>query len=202
MSVGGPGRLRLVSAIAPGGAPPEIAVPAAWTGGPGRLLLDALPALTVIVDHRGDIVAANEAWRRFGRENGAGPAVAEGVGQSYFAICRDAALAGCPPAPRAAAGSQRVLRRELPMFTLDYAGHGLEGQRWFMLTATPLEGGGAVIAHTDITARRRTEMSAAALIETGRELAGGLEPAEVARQITASVVRVFGGQHATLYRLE
>ncbi|MGH7348500.1 MAG: PAS domain S-box protein [Candidatus Rokuibacteriota bacterium] len=182
--------------------PPEAATPAAWTRGPGRLLLDALSAMTVIVDHRGDIVAANEAWRRFGRENGAGPAVAEGVGQSYFAICRDATLAGCPPGPRAAAGIQRVLRRELTIFTLDYACPGGGDQRWFMLTATPLEGGGAVIAHTDITARRRTEMSAAALIETGRELAGGLEPAEVARQIASSVVRVFGGQHSTLYRLE
>jgi PAS domain S-box-containing protein len=175
--------------------------PAAWTGGTGRLLLDALPALTVVVDYRGDIVAANEAWRRFGRENGAGPAVAEGVGQNYFAICRDAALAGCPPDTRAATGITRVLRRELPIFTLDYACHGREEQRWFMLTVTPLEGG-AVIAHTDITGRRRTEMSAAALIETGRELAGGLEPADVARQVVSSVVRVFGAMRSALYRFE
>src|SRR6266852_3067705 len=101
----------------------------------------------------GDIVAANEAWRRFGRENGARPAVAEGVGQNYFEICRAAALVGCPPGPRAAAGITRVLRRELPIFTLDYACHGEDEQRWFMLTVTPLESG-AVIAHTDITARR------------------------------------------------
>ncbi|HKC09070.1 MAG TPA: PAS domain S-box protein [Methylomirabilota bacterium] len=193
--------LRLVSPAGPAPGAPDVMTPAAWTGGPGRLLLDALPSMAVIVDHRGDIVAANEAWRRFGRENGAGPAVAEGVGQNYFAICRDAALVGCPAGPRAAAGITRVLRRELPIFTLDYACHGEEAQRWFMLTVTPLESG-AVIAHTDITARRRTEMSAAALIETGRELAGGLEPAEVARQIASSVVRVFGAQHATLYRLE
>ena len=145
--------------------------PTVWTGGPGRLLLDALPAMTVIVDHRGDIVAANEAWRRFGRENGARPAVAEGVGQNYFEICRDAALVGCPPGTRAAAGITRVLRRELPIFTLDYACHGEEAQRWFMLTVTPLESG-AVIAHTDITARRRTEMSAAAL-DRDRPRAGG-----------------------------
>jgi PAS domain S-box-containing protein len=183
------------------GLRPDTVTPPAWTGGPGRLLLDALPAMTVIVDHRGDIVAANEAWRRFGRENGARPAVAEGVGQNYFAICRDVALVGCPPGTRAAAGITRVLRRELPTFTLDYASHGEGEQRWFMLTVTPLESG-AVIAHTDISARRRTEMSAAALIETGRELAGGLEPAEVAGQVAASVVRVFGAQHATLYRLD
>ena len=134
-------------------------------------------------------------------ENGARPAVAEGVGQNYFEICRDAALVGCPPGTRAAAGITRVLRRELPIFTLDYACHGGAEQRWFMLTVTPLESG-AVIAHTDITARRRTEMSAAALIETGRELAGGLEPAEVARQVASSVVRVFGVQRSALYRLE
>ena len=195
------GNVRLVSTAAPGLTAPEVVTPAAWTGGPGRLLLDALPAMTVIVDHRGDIVAANEAWRRFGRENRAQPAVAEGVGQNYFEICREAALVGCPPGTRAAAGITRVLRRELPIFTLDYACHGEDEQRWLMLTVTPLESG-AVIAHTDITARRRTEMSAAALIETGRELAGGLEPAEVARQVASSVVRVFGVQRSALYRLE
>jgi PAS domain S-box-containing protein len=158
--------------------------------------------MTVIVDHRGVVAAANEAWRRFGRENGAGPAVAEGVGLDYFTVCRDGAMAGCPRSPRAQAGIARVLRRELPIFTLAYASHGSDDPRWFMLTVTPLEGGGAVIAHSDITERRRTEMSAAALIETGRELAGGLEPADVARQIAASVVRVFAARHSTLYRLE
>ena len=201
MSGVGRGNVRLVSTAAPEVAAAPTVTPAVWAGGPGRLLLDALPAMTVIVDHRGDVVAANEAWRRFGRENGARPAVAEGVGQNYFEICRDAALVGCPPGTRAAAGITRVLRRELPIFTLDYACHGEDEQRWFMLTVTPLENG-AVIAHTDITARRRTEMSAAALIETGRELAGGLEPAEVARQVASSVVRVFGAQRSALYRLE
>ena len=193
--------MRLVSTAAQELAAAQTVTPAVWAGGPGRLLLDALPAMTVIVDHRGDVVAANEAWRRFGRENGARPPVAEGVGQNYFEICRAAALVGCPPGTRAAAGITRVLRRELPIFTLDYACHGEDEQRWFMLTVTPLENG-AVIAHTDITARRRTEMSAAALVETGRELAGGLEPAEVARQVASSVVRVFGAQRSALYRFE
>ena len=67
----------------------SLATPGAWTGGSGRHLLDALPAMTVIVDEEGTILTANEAWRRFGRENGAGPAVAEGVGRDYFVICRD-----------------------------------------------------------------------------------------------------------------
>ena len=92
MSGAARGNVQLVSTAAPGLTAPEVVMPAVWTSGPGRLLLDALPAMTVIVDHRGDIVAANEAWRRFGRENGARPAVAEGVGQNYFEICRDAAL--------------------------------------------------------------------------------------------------------------
>ncbi|HEY7653804.1 MAG TPA: PAS domain S-box protein [Methylomirabilota bacterium] len=198
MSRTGRGALRLMHPDGPTG----VATPAAWTGGPGRRLLDSLPAMTVIVDERGDIVAANEAWRRFGRENGAGPAVAEGVGQNYFTLCGATAMAGCPQDARAGAGIKRVLRGELPIFTLDYAGQGPADRHWFMLTVTPLDAGGAVIAQTDITARRRTEMSAAALIETGRELAGGLEPAEVARQIASTVVRVFGTQHSTLYRLD
>jgi len=64
---GGRGPLR----GAPTGAVADPAAPGAWAGGLGRVLLDALPAMTVIVDDRGVIAAANEAWRRFGRENGA-----------------------------------------------------------------------------------------------------------------------------------
>jgi len=112
MSLIGKGALGLVHPDAQAG----VATPAAWTGGPGRLLLDSLPAMTVIVDERGDIAAANEAWRRFGRENGAGPAVAEGVGQNYFTICGATAMAGCPQDDRAVAGIKRVLRGELPIF--------------------------------------------------------------------------------------
>jgi PAS domain S-box-containing protein len=197
MSRNGQGALRLAPAD-----PPPAAAPAAWTGGLARLLLDSLPAMTAILDERGCIVAANEAWRRFGRENGAGPTVAEGVGQSYLAICRDGAMAGCPRDERAETGVRRVLRGELPIFTCDYASEGLPEQRWFMLTATPLAGGGAVVTQTDITARRRTEMSAAALIKTGRELAAGLEPDDVAQQIVTSVVRVFGARCSALYRLD
>src|SRR4029077_10417894 len=129
-------------------------------------------------------------------------------------------MAGCPQGARAQAGITRVLRRELPIFTCDYAGHGSDDTRWFTLTVTPLDGGGAVIVHADITERRRIEMSAGAtvrgttrgrgptrlsappLIETGRELAAGLEPADVARQIATSVVRVFAARHSTLYRFE
>jgi len=144
----------------------DLATPGAWTGGAGRHLLDALPAMTVVVDEQGVIVTANEAWRRFGRENGAGPAVAEGVGQDYFAICRDGAMAGCPRGSRAPAGITRVLRRELPIFTLDYASHGSDDPRWFTLIATPLEGGGAVIARLPSRGsadRRRRERTRRAL---------------------------------------
>jgi hypothetical protein len=56
------------------------------------------------------------------------------VGQNYFAICGDAVMAGCPPDVRAVAGIKRVLRGELPVFTLDYAGQGSAVERWFMLT--------------------------------------------------------------------
>ena len=98
--------------MAPAGDAAGATIPGAWTGGLARVLLDALPAMTVVVDDGGLIVAANEAWRRFGRENGAGPAVAEGVGQDYFALCCEGAMAGCPQGARAQAGIIRVLRRD------------------------------------------------------------------------------------------
>lgn len=54
MSGTGRRNMRLVPAAAQGLSAPETVTPTVRSGGPGRLLLDALPALTVIVDHRGD----------------------------------------------------------------------------------------------------------------------------------------------------
>src|SRR5258707_6057693 len=144
---GGRGSVRGTSAGAVSGP----ATPGAWAGGLGRVLLDALPAMTVIVDDQGVIAAANEAWRRFGRENGAGPAVAEGVGLDYFAICRDGAMAGCPRSPRAPAGIARVLPREMTNLTPDHPRHRFGDPPWFLLAAPPPQWGGAGIARSAIT---------------------------------------------------
>jgi PAS domain-containing protein len=49
-----------------------------------RSALDSMPAHTAVLDDGGEIIAVNEAWRRFARENGSGT---DFVGVNYLEIC-------------------------------------------------------------------------------------------------------------------
>ena len=55
-----------------------------------------------------------------------------------------------------------MLERGLPSFSQDYGCSGPDGERWFHMTAVPLDRpeGGAVVSHTDITERRDAEAEA------------------------------------------
>jgi PAS domain S-box-containing protein len=111
-----------------------------------RGVLDSLSAHIAVVDRAGVVTAVNRAWERYARNAppAAGVAARTGVGASYLGACDRGAAAGCADARAAAAGVRGVL-----------AGGG----RWFAMSVTPLgtAGGGAVVAHADVTARRRAE---------------------------------------------
>jgi diguanylate cyclase (GGDEF)-like protein len=122
-------------------------------------ILDSLPAHIALVDNGGRIVSVNQAWRDFADSNGL-PGSKHGVGLDYLAICDAAAGDGAEGAAAAAAGIRAVLSGGGP-FALQYACHSREWQRWFHVTVTPLAGGhhaGAVVAHSDITEQKRSEM--------------------------------------------
>ena len=108
-------------------------------------LLDALPQHIVIVDGHGLITHANEAWRRFADARGSrGPH----VGVTYSAYLPDTVSSRL----------RRVLDGSDPDVTLEYP----IGDRWFVMEARPLPRG-AVISHTDITDRKRMEVSLEAM---------------------------------------
>lgn len=124
-----------------------------------------MPYPIAALDRRGVILAVNEAWRRFARENGA-PALADtSVGLDYLATCRRATGAFSQGAREALAGIQSVLEGERPLFTLEYPCPSPEEQRWFLLHATPLPTGqgGAIVSHIEIPRRRSEEERAQAL---------------------------------------
>ena len=118
--------------------------------------LDALSAHLVVVDRKGEIVAVNQAWRRFAEGNGhAGRADAG----NYLQVC-DAAGPGVPEAVEAAAGVRAVLAGNAPSFEMEYPCDAPGQKRWFTMRVTPLRARGAphaVVAHEDTTARRAAQ---------------------------------------------
>jgi PAS domain S-box-containing protein len=127
-------------------------------------ILDSVIAEIAVLDGNGVITAVNRPWREFALENGIVPgqsAAHTGIGENYLALCRTSAGPGSDEAASAREGIIAVLEGRLPVFRLEYPCHSTQQQRWFSMSVTPLEtaGGGVVVAHTEITERRKAETS-------------------------------------------
>lgn len=118
----------------------------------------ALPGNVALIDAAGTIIASNERWNRFAREN-RGPADAF-AGWNYLTVCRDAHTDAGPSLARSL---EALLAGEREAVLFEYPCHGVDRQRWFLLQASRFEYAGgkfAVISHHDITRRRLAEMEA------------------------------------------
>jgi hypothetical protein len=111
-------------------------------------------AHVAVVDARGRIITVNDAWTRFGGDNG----LASGyqfVGVSYPEICERAIKAGRgnEGAREALGGVNKVLAAEEKKFSLVYPCHAPQKQRWFLMYCRPIGGPaqGAVVSHIDVT---------------------------------------------------
>lgn len=121
-----------------------------------RAVLRSLSAHIAVLNREGIIIAANEAWTRFARDNGVTPLERSNVGTDYLAVCRRAAEQGEATARAALKGIQSVLDSSTPVFRFEYPCHSPTEPRWFLLRVTPLadSSGGVVISHMNVTDRR------------------------------------------------
>jgi PAS domain S-box-containing protein len=125
-----------------------------------QAVLDSLAANIAVLDRGGNIIAVNEHWKRFARENG-GATIADSVGVNYLDVYRRSQEQVNGQIEATLKGIQEVLDGARPNFTVEYPCHSPVEKRWFLMSVTPLlgEGGGAVVAHTDITQRKQVEES-------------------------------------------
>ena len=125
-------------------------------------ILSSLASQVAVVDRAGRIVMVNEAWRRFGEENG-GVEADSAPGTDILAAIERAAESGSEDAARASAGIRKVLAGSVDRFRYDYASHSPGRQDWFIMTVTPLRGpsGGAVISHTNVTELKESQLALA-----------------------------------------
>lgn len=120
--------------------------------------VSALPGV-LILDRRGAVIAMNEPWTCpwRGQEAWARDVVAPGV--NFLDVGAVAAWVGPADATAALEGIALVCNGRTPHFTLEYRSDVTGDERWGLMTVTPLrhENGGAVVALTDITERKRAE---------------------------------------------
>ena len=117
-------------------------------------VFNSTDAHLAVVDKGGKILEVNEAWRRFGLDNGAGDEGVWGPGADYFRACRTDGEDG-DSARQAMHGILDVQTGRLPDFEMEYPCKSGAMEHWFRMRVTPLKGdhGGALISHTDITHR-------------------------------------------------
>ncbi len=126
-----------------------------WDGGLAQSVLDALPSLTLVVNHSGHVLATNEAWKSYQSAHAAD--VAETiVGSSYVDQLRSDATTQ-RWAIQALAGVTSVLAGRMMSFEMDYDLPLANVDRTFSLSVVPLPAGGAVVSHVDITWRKSLE---------------------------------------------
>lgn len=120
--------------------------------------LDALPAHIAVLNNRGDIVAVNESWRRFARDNGGATLPGLIEGGNYIAVCRKASAAGSADAARVLQALEAIIAQRLDRFTLEYRCDAPAVLRWFEvnLLRRP-ELGGVLVTHTNCTERKLAE---------------------------------------------
>ena len=144
----------------------------------GAAILNSVAAHIAVLDQDGVIVATNNAWQRFASENGLteeGIDFHAGIGMNYLDVCRDAADRSIESASLTFNGIRHVLDGTIEDFTLEYACHSPEVQRWFSMTITPIavrNFRGAVVVHDNITDRKVAEHER---LESQHRLAGFIE---------------------------
>jgi len=124
-------------------------------------ILDSLPAHVAVIDRNGRIIAVNQAWTDFARDNGVAADALVGPGASYLQACVDRAHSGLPEAAEARALIEAACRGERTWWQIEYPRVTPNGDRWFLMTAEPLRhaAGGAVVTHVDITTRKLNEIA-------------------------------------------
>ncbi len=173
-------------------------------------LLNALPAHIALLDARGKIIDANEAWRHFGASHGMVDPDS-GVGSNYLELC-DAAPADVVEAHETAAGIRAILAGEADSLSLEYPCHEPDRPRWFNLVAAPLRShpqGGVVVMHIDITDRKLAEQDlqrAASLFRASNDGVLITDPDGVIRDVNPAYTRISGfgseelvGQRASVH---
>jgi PAS domain S-box-containing protein len=139
-------------------------------------ILDSLPAQVAVLDRSGTIISVNHSWTEFAVANGSASASLVAVGANYLDVCRTAGRNGCDGVGEALTVVEAACRGQRTGQQVEYRCDAPGCARWFLMTAEPLRRaeGGAVITHSDITARKLNEIALRESEDRFRRLADAL----------------------------
>ena len=122
-------------------------------------ILNTLPANIALLDGDGTIVKVNEAWKKFGFDNGLKHGNAC-IGENYIKISEEAFGEDEASGKKMAQGLREVINGLREKFSMEYPCDAPGQRRWFRCEVRALDGGeklGAVVMHLDITDRNIAE---------------------------------------------
>ncbi|MGV8942840.1 EAL domain-containing protein [Thermomonas sp.] len=140
--------------------------------------IDSVSAQICVLDETGKIIAVNQAWSEFCRENHPQPyECAALLGSNYLATCEATFGPEASDAAAMASGIRRVMDGKVAEFTLEYPCHSPTQQRWFQARVTRFRDAtrNIVVAHENITERKQTLIALEASEAEQRNLAQRLE---------------------------
>ncbi|HEY8096091.1 MAG TPA: PAS domain S-box protein, partial [Methylobacter sp.] len=136
-------------------------------------VLNSLTSHIAVLDGQGVIIAVNNAWQRFAKENGLQESSQDMLGVNYLDACKNAFNQSYgDEANTVQIGLAAVLAGEQETFHLEYPCHSPNQQRWFYMNVSPLQGShrGVVVSHKNITERKKAEEIAQAASQYARSL--------------------------------
>jgi two-component system cell cycle sensor histidine kinase/response regulator CckA len=133
-------------------------------------IFDSLSEHIAVLDEYGVIIAVNEAWRKYSRDNCGSAESTNPIGVNYLQLCNQAGKeSGCDNSAQLLTGIRAVLEGRQTEFSMEYPCHAPDQKRWFSVHVTRMLGlrPGVVVSHLNVTNRKMAEL---AQEESHREL--------------------------------
>ncbi len=114
-----------------------------------------------VLNSSGEILKVNSQWHNFYDKNSsAGTSQFYGVGTNYLDLCDLATGPYSDEGKLMAEGIRKVIKGDCSVFSLEYPCHRPDQERWFIASVTRFDGGSGnvVVAHQDISARKKAEL--------------------------------------------